>query len=269
MEYIDIHCHLDFPDYANDARDVIAHMKELRIGAITIGTDLESAKRAVALAEAYENMWACIGVHPVDEGIKIRGGFDEQEFDVLMQSTKVVAIGECGLDYFRDTSGEEKERQIVLFKQQIDFAIKYNKPLMLHCRNAKNKEEGKAYEDTLSILEEYKKKVGDVLRGNAHFFVGTQDEAQRFLDIGFTVSFTGVLTFTHDYDELVRKVPLESIHAETDAPFVAPVPHRGSRNSPEYVGEVVQAIARIKGLEVEVVKKALYSNAQRVFGLRS
>ena len=126
MDYIDIHCHLDFPDYADDASDVIARMREYGIGAITIGTDLESAKRAIALADAHEHLWACIGVHPVDSEEKKRGSFDKQEFDILMKSKKVVAIGECGIDYFRDISIAEKNRQIELIKQHIVFALKYD-----------------------------------------------------------------------------------------------------------------------------------------------
>ena len=212
MKYIDIHCHLDFPDYGTDLAEVLERMKENEVGAITIGTDLESSRRAVKIAEEGEKngnkIWACIGVHPEKPQGETLGnfqgltlGFEEKEFEKLVVHPKVVAIGECGLDWFRiepENIESERERQTKLFKQQIEFALKYNKPLMLHCREA--------YDDVLNILEVYKKaEGGDKLRGNAHFFAGNIEQAKRFLDLGFTMSFTGVITFTHDYDEVIKK----------------------------------------------------------------
>jgi TatD DNase family protein len=130
---------------------------------------------------------------------------------------------------------------------------------MLHCRDS--------YDDVLDILERYHKDAGNTLRGNAHFFAGNIDQAKRFLDLGFTMSFTGVITFTSDYDEVISYVPLDSIHAETDSPFVAPVPYRGTRNNPAYVTEVVSRMAIIKHMEEESLCKALISNASRLFGV--
>lgn len=288
MDYIDIHCHLDFPDYEKDFGDVLGRMKEKKVGAITIGTSLEDSKKAVKIAEANEGVWACIGVHPVKEtpttfgssplsrgrntGTKHREGdgfpspdqgegwvgFNQNEFEKLVKSPKVVGIGECGLDFFRtkpEDLEKEKERQTTLFKQQIEFALKYNKPLMLHCRAA--------YDETLEILEEYRCKI----RGNSHFFAGTVEQAGRFVELGFTCSFTGVITFTSDYDEVIKSLPLDMIMTETDAPFVAPVPCRGKRNEPAFVGQVVKKIAEIKGVDLEMIKKVLVENASRVFGL--
>jgi len=266
MKYIDIHCHLDFPDYGDEIAGVLTRMKEREVGAITIGTDIESAKRAIKIAEENENVWACIGVHPVDGPVpplNVRGGegviFDEKEFEKLVAHPKVVAIGECGLDWFRIDQKDlasEKKRQTALFESQINFAIKHNKPLMLHCRNS--------YDDVLDILESYKNKN---LRGNAHFFAGTVEQAKRFLDLGFTLSFTGVITFTHDYDEVIKFVPIESIMSETDSPFVAPVPYRGKRNEPYYVIEVVKKIAEIKGEPEELVREVLLKNALQNFNI--
>lgn len=130
---------------------------------------------------------------------------------------------------------------------------------MLHCRNA--------YEEVLHILKYYKKEAGEKLRGNVHFFAGSIEQAKRFLDLGFTMSFTGVVTFTHDYDEVVKYLPLDSIMSETDAPFVAPVPFRGQRNEPSFVIGVLKKIAEIRGVDEENIKKAILSNAKRVFGL--
>ena len=260
MKYIEIHCHLDFPDYGEEIAGVLARMKEGEVGAITIGPDLESAKRAVKIAEENENIWACIGVIPSDNDTEI---FDEKEFEKLVIHPKVVAIGECGLDFFRtkpESLVKEKERQERLFKQQIEFALKYDKPLMLHCRNT--------YDDVLDILESYKKvEGGEKLSGNAHFFAGTVEQAKRFLDLGFTCSFTGVITFANNYDEVVRSLPLESIMSETDSPFVAPVPHRGKRNEPTYVVEVVKKLAEIRKEDEEVLRQKMIENAKRVFGL--
>lgn len=270
MKYIDAHCHLDFPDYGNEISEVLARMKEGGIGAITIGTDVESSKRAVQIATENENIWACIGVHPEKpqgENLKktqgLSLGFQEYEFEKLVSYPKVVAIGECGLDWFRilpENMEAERERQTNLFKQQIEFALKHDKPLMLHCRDS--------YDDVLDILEEYKKQYGEKLRGNAHFFAGNIEQAKRFLNLGFTMSFTGVITFTNSYDEVINSIGVESILSETDAPFVAPVPHRGKRNEPSFVTEVVKKMAEIKGLEEENLKEQLLINAQRLFSIK-
>lgn len=272
MKYADIHCHLDFQDYEKDFEDILQRMGESEVGAITIGTDLESSRRAVEIAEANEDIWACIGVHP-DESSNESGNtsFDEVEFEKLVVNPKVVAIGECGLDYFRTKDESSKDKQKIIFEQQIKFALKHNKPLMLHCRNARPDEPfGRAYDECLDILESYKKNLasdGDRLRGNAHFFAGNIEQARRFLNIGFTMSFTGVITFTHDYDEVIKFLPIESIMSETDAPFVAPVPHRGKRNEPVFVMEVAKRLAEIKGGRPEDTEEALVHNATRIFGL--
>lgn len=267
MKYIDIHCHLDFPDYGDEIPDVLERMRENEVGAITIGCDLESSKRAVRIAEESEKtgnkIWACIGVHPADNHTEI---WNEEEFEKLVQSKKVVAVGECGLDFFRlpkekDKAIEEKERQTKIFRHQIDFALKHDLPLMLHCRNA--------YNEVLDILEVYKKEVGEKLRGNSHFFAGNLVQAKRFLEIGFTMSFTGVVTFTHDYDDVIKFVPIESIMSETDAPFVAPVPYRGKRNEPAYVIEVVKKLAELKGLVMDEMAAQMGENARKLFGLKN
>ena len=239
-------------------------MKEKEVGAITIGTDLESSKRAVEIANRNENIWACIGVHPADNHTEI---WNEAEFEKLIQHPKVVAIGECGLDFFRvkpEDLENEKERQTKIFTQQIEFAIKHDKPLMLHCRNA--------YYEVLEILEQYQKDQSDTkeekLRGDVHFFAGNIEQAKRFVDLGFTLSFTGVITFTHDYDEVIKSIPIKSIMSETDAPFVAPVPHRGKRNEPSYVVEVVKKLAEIRGEDEEVLRLQILQNAIKTFNLK-
>lgn len=185
--------------------------------------------------------------------------FDTSEFEKLVKSEKVIGIGECGLDYFRLKDDSEKIMQKKLFESQIQFAIKHNKPLMLHCRES--------YDDVLEILENYKKEAGEKLRGNVHFFAGDIKVAKKILDLGFTMSFTGVITFAHDYDEVVSYIPSNSIMSETDAPFVAPVPYRGKRNEPLYVIEVVKKMAEIRGENIDILNKAIINNTQRVFGV--
>jgi TatD DNase family protein len=193
--------------------------------------------------------------------------FDEVEFEKLISHPKVVGIGECGIDIFRLSpeldNPEDRTALLALqetvFRKQIQLAVKYDKPIMIHARES--------YKKILEILDEEFITHGAKLRGNAHFFAGTVDEAQAFLDRGFTVSFTGVITFAKQYEELVRYVPLEKMLSETDCPFVAPTPHRGKRNEPVFVKEVVKAIARIKGLDEELVRKTLLQNAKDQFKL--
>jgi TatD DNase family protein len=258
MDYIDIHSHLSFADYEGDREEVLARMRENNTTTITVGTDLESSKRAVELAEKYKEVYACIGIHPVDDPTR---NFEQEEFEKLVVSPRVVAIGECGLDYFHadKTSATETKRQQELFIDQIQFALRHDKPLMIHSRAA--------YPELLDMLEPLSREYGSRLRGDVHFFAGDVEIAKRFLNIGFTLSFTGVVTFTRDYDEVIRFAPLDMIMSETDAPFVAPKPHRGKRNEPTYISEVVKKIAEIRGEEFKTVQKTLVLNAERVFGI--
>jgi len=259
FDYFDIHSHLYFKDFDADREEEIAKLKEAKIGAITVGVDFETSQQAILLAEKHDNLFATVGFHPGD--VTLETAFDER-LQNLAEQKKVVAIGECGLDYFRPTENFEKikEKQKKIFQKHIDLALKLNKPLMLHIRPAKGTMD--AYLDALEILEKQKT---DKLRGNVHFFVGDLDILKKFLAIGFTVSFTGVITFTHDYDEVLRATPLNMIMSETDTPFVAPVPYRGKRNSPLYIPEVVRKIAEIRGEDFETVRKQLVLNARKSF----
>ncbi len=264
MKYIDIHSHLNDPRFEPDLDEVILRMREAETRTIVVGTDRAMSERAVALAEAHPDMWATIGQHPTDKHKEI---FDYAWYQEKINLTKVVAIGECGLDYYWVTHPDsqkdfgdfslEKTRQHDLFAQQIALAGASKKPLMIHGRPTPKSMD--AYEDIIAMLK------GKNVSGNVHFFVGDTHIAKQFLDLGFTMSFTGVLTFTHDYDEVVRYVPLDMMHAETDAPYVAPVPHRGSRNEPAYVREVVRQIATIRGEDEELVGQVLLANSGRIF----
>lgn len=261
VRYIDTHCHLQLEQYAADREEVIARMRDDGIAAIVVGDDYESSKEAVTLAEKHECLFAAVGAHP-DHAEK--ESFDEAAFRELAGNKKVVAIGECGLDYFRKFDDETKSAQKELFKKHIALAVALDKPLMIHVRPSKDTHD--AYEDIIAILKEEKIKFPK-LRGNVHFFAGTLEEAETFFALGFTISFTAVITFTHDYDAVIKAVPLANILSETDAPFVAPASRRGERNDPLAVIEVVQQIATIRGEDLEDVRKTLLANAQRFFAL--
>ena len=265
LEYFDIHSHLYFPDYDKDREEEIEKLKNTKIGTITIGTDFESSKWAIDMAEKHENLFACIGQHPGD--LSVDSVFDDR-LVILAENKKVVAIGESGLDYFRLPKSPILQESLKLiqktiFEYHIDLALSSDKPIMLHIRSSRGTFD--AYEDALTILEHHANISGNKLRGNAHFFAGNMEILRRFLAIGFSVSFTGVITFTHDYDEVIRNIPLDMIMSETDAPFVSPVPYRGKRNEPVFVREVVKKIAEIKGENFEKIAFSLIQNARRVF----
>jgi TatD DNase family protein len=263
-KYIDIHSHINFPEYDADREALITRMKEAGVATITVGTSLETSRSAVALADQYDNIFACVGIHPAESTMtdivnSNQHSFDQLAFEELIMHPKVVAVGECGLDYGRDgvVTEESKARQIALFEQQIEFAVKHDKPIMIHARSSNT--------DIIEILKNKKAIHGAQLRGNAHFFSGTKEQADAYGSLDFSVSFTGVLTFTHDYDEVVRHVPLENMMSETDSPFVSPVPYRGKRNEPTWVIEVAKKIAEIKGLDEQETYKVLLKNAVAKF----
>ncbi|MEK7530753.1 MAG: TatD family hydrolase [Patescibacteria group bacterium] len=258
LKYFDVHSHVSFKDYDADRGAVIQRMREQRVGTITVGVDYETSVEAVAFANQHDGFYATIGLHPTDTTIE---SFDSEKFSSLAAQPKVVGVGECGLDYFR-MEGDfetEKKRQVGDFEKQIAFALEHDLPLMLHCRPTKGSMD--AYIDVLELLR------GKGARGNVHFFVGDTGIARQFYDLGFTTSFTGVLTFTHDYDEVVRMAPLDMLLTETDSPYVAPVPHRGERNEPSNVLHVVSAIARIRGADEEHIRAQILENTKRVFAI--
>lgn len=268
MKYFDAHTHVNFAAFKDDMDAAIRRATDVGVGMNVVGTQYDTSKACVETAEKYDDVYATIGLHPIHTGKSYHdekelgeGGkaftsrgeeFDAAKYEALAASPKVIAIGECGLDYFRLEENTKKTQEDA-FVQQIELANKLGKPLMLHIRNA--------YEDALAVLKAHAKVKGDV-----HFFAGDWNTAKQFLDFGFTLSFTGVLTFTHDYNEVVKNAPLDMLLIETDAPYVAPVPYRGKRNEPAYVIEVAKAIARIRGEDEEAVREQLLANAKRIFG---
>jgi len=243
---VDIHAHLNFPDFDSDRDEVIRRALDEGIGIIDVGCDLKNFKKAVAIAEKYEGVFACVGLHPDEEIEKLPNDLKE-----LARNPKVVAIGECGIDLKSQKSNLKSQKD--LFIKQIELAKELDKPLMIHCRQA--------HKEVIEILKESKH------YGNIHFFSGTWQEAEQYFDLGFTISFTGVITFARNYDEVIKKSPLDKIMIETDAPFVSPAPFRGKRNEPLYVKEVAKKIAEIKNLDYEEVARVTTENALRFFKL--
>jgi TatD DNase family protein len=264
-KYFDIHSHINFSAFSDDREEVIKRMREEGVWAIAVGTDLQTSKQVVELADKNKNIYATIGLHPDDNKEQ---SFIFEDYKELVKNKKVVAIGECGLDYFRLNGSEEdksasQRRQKENFIKQIEFALLNDLPLMLHFRPSM--ESMDAYEEGLEILGEYKKKYGEKLRGNAHFFAGNTEIAKKFVEIGFTLSFTGVITFANNYNEIIKSIPLDMLMSETDCPFVAPTPYRGKRCEPVYVKEVVKRIAEIRNEDIDIVSKAFVSTAFRMF----
>lgn len=260
MKYADVHCHIQFEQYATDDTPLITRMKEEEVAGIVVGVDLESSKKAIALANKYEHLYASVGLHPN----RTEEPFSVDEYRALAMHPKVVGIGECGLDYFRpaDANAEVKRAQKELLEKHIALAVELDKPLIIHGRPSKGTQD--AYTDLIEILTTAKREHPN-LCGDIHFFVGGTAEAQAFITLGFTLSFTAVITFARDYDQVIQSVPLANILSETDSPYVAPASRRGQRNDPLAVIEVAQKIAHIRGENEEVVREALVENAARMF----
>lgn len=266
MRYFDAHCHIQFDKYADDRDAVLARMQEEAIGGLVVGVDKESSEGALDLVRNVPTLWATAGHHPNDTPLS---KFDEAATRALLADPKVVAVGECGIDYFRpgDANEEVKRGQRELFQKHIELAVESNKPLMIHGRPSKGSMD--AYADLLNMLESAKREHGERLRGNMHFFVGDVGIARRVYALDFSASYTAVLTFARDYDDAVRFAPLDRLLTETDAPYVAPKSRRGQRNDPLSIPEIVTAIAEIRGEEREAVREAVLGNAVRVFGLKT
>lgn len=257
--YFDAHSHINDPRFDADIDEVLSRMKEAGVWSLVVGTEKNLSSAAVKLAKEHDGIFASVGLHPTDAREE---KFDDVFYRTLANNPKTLAIGECGLDYFRlneEDRKKEEMRQRDTFESQLELAVSLNKPLMIHCRNA--------HQDMLEILTSKKREHGDKLRGNIHFFSEGSETAKKYFDLDFTISFTGVITFARDYDETVRYAPLDLILSETDCPYVTPAPYRGKRNEPLYVREVVKKIAEIREEDFETVRAELVKNTFRVFSI--
>lgn len=280
MKWIDTHAHLNLSAFSEDVDSVAEKCQAEAVQVINIGTKLSTSARAVELADMYPHLYAMVGLHPIQT---VPGRHDESEIGeggqpfssrgelfvtdafraLATSSTKVVGIGECGFDYYH-TDADSYAVQEEAFIAQIQLANELQLPLMIHTRGPQPGQESptgrSVYTDVYEVLKQYA-----TVPFNVHFYAGTYEEATRFFDLGGTISFTGVITFAKVYEEIVKAAPLELIHAETDCPYVAPVPYRGERCAPWMVKEVYAKIADIKHLEVDTVRQQLRENAQKMY----
>lgn len=298
--YVDTHSHLNLRDFSEDALGVAKKCAAEGVAVINVGTKASTSKRAVEIANKADNCFAIIGLHPINtapDSHDEEGGeaetFNSEFYRALAKSGKVVGIGECGFDYYKTSEGHAKtlgvrmtervkvesgaqwhiepdsyEIQERAFIAQIALANELGLPLMIHTRGPKLGQESptgrSVYQDVYEVLKQYAK-----VPFNVHFYAGTYEEAARFFALGGTISFTGVITFpkTESYAEVIKNAPLDRLHAETDCPYVAPIPYRGKRAEPWMVQEVYRKIAAIKGLSEEVVREQLLLNASRQYRL--
>ena len=290
MKFFDAHTHVQFAAYDADRKEVIERALKADVSFINVGTQADTSAAAVKLANEYTGgLYTSVGLHPVHteksfhdeqelgggeaaEAFTSRGEeFDYDYYKKLALDPKTVAIGECGLDYYH-LSEESKKRQKEIFIKQIELAHDVNKPLMIHCREA--------FGDLIEILTTNHSLLNPV-PGVVHFYSGTVEDTKKLLDLGFSFTFGGVITFppkadqpragggvvtfTRDYDEIIKMIPLNRILSETDAPYVAPAPYRGKRNEPSYVVETVKKLGEIKGIPVEEMAGRIFENARKTF----
>lgn len=298
-ELFDIHSHINFNAFKDDGDEVIKKTLDAGVWTILVGSQYDTSKRAIEYAEKYEKgIYAAVGLHPFhlteqdidmnEEGSinnltllrdrvkmlkdknsnrasnqKIKSRVEKYDFEkylsLAQSSKKVVAIGECGLDYYKSAKNDKKSQNLQkqTFEKQIELALKLNKPLIVHCREA--------YNEVFEILKKFKSRAGNKLRGDIHCFLGNWNEAKKYFDLGFSVSFTGIITFTNAHNEVIKKSPLERIMIETDSPYLAPVPYRGKRNEPIFVKEICRRIAEIKNLDFEKVAEITAENGLKMF----
>lgn len=256
--FIDSHCHLNFAPLREELPQIRQAMQEARVSkALCICTTLEEFESVHALALTYDNFWCSVGVHPDNEGVHEPALGDLLDRAAL---SRVVAIGETGLDYYRlgDRSVADMQWQRNRFAVHIEAARLTGLPLVVHTRSASN--------DTLELLRRPEGGQGDV-RGVFHCFTETLEVARAALDLGFYVSFSGIVTFKSaaDLKQVARFVPLDRLLIETDSPYLAPVPHRGKVNNPSYVPWVAREIAGLRGLDEETVAQATTENFFHLF----
>ena len=254
---IDSHAHIQGKEYSGEAEAVIARARAASVETIiAVGGagDMSSNREAVALAAQFESVYATVGMHPHDA--KDVGDDELMDLRALALQPKVVAVGETGLDYYYNHSPHDVQRRV--FAQFIHMARELELPIVVHERDAARE-----------AAELLRVEGGGKLRGVIHCFTGNYQAACAYLDLGFYLSFTGIITFKNaePLRDVVRKAPLERIFVETDSPYLTPVPHRGKRNEPAYVHLVAETIARLRGLSLEEVAQGTSANVRRLFAI--
>jgi len=280
--FIDTHAHVNFAAFKDDAEEVIRRSLDNDTWMILVGAEFKTSNRALHYANKYEKgVYAAIGLHPIhlEEGqvdsqeednsysfVPRYEEFDYGSYEKLAKFEKVVAIGEIGLDYYHLDPTKDvnavKKKQHEVFAQQLLLARSIDLPVIIHCRQA--------HDDLLEILQEFKKEYGHIIPtdrpwGVIHCFSGDEDLAWKYFRLGLLISFTGLITFSKQWDDLIRKIPLDKIMIETDTPYMTPEPYRGERNEPVLVQYVAKRIADIKSLKVEKVAETTTRTARELF----
>ncbi|HEX5338704.1 MAG TPA: TatD family hydrolase [Gallionella sp.] len=255
MSFVDSHCHINFPELQANIADVLTQMRQNEVGsALCVSVNLADFPQVLALAEQHPNIYASVGVHPDYEGVEEPS---VERLVELAQHAKVIAIGETGLDYVRLTGDLEWQRE--RFRNHIRASRQSGKPLIIHTREAAD--------DTLRIMaEERAAEAGGVM----HCFTENWEVAEGALGMGFYISFSGIVTFKNaaQIKDVARRVPLDRMLIETDAPYLAPVPHRGKLNQPAYVKHVAEEIALLRGISLAEVGLRTTENFERLFKIK-
>ncbi|TSC89865.1 MAG: TatD DNase family protein [Parcubacteria group bacterium Gr01-1014_3] len=272
MKLFDAHTHIHFPLYDADREAVIKRAKEAGVKMLCVGTQAASSEAAVELARKNpREVWAAAGFHPnhfasswyhdkKEQPKGEREEFDAQRLRKIAENPEVVAIGEFGLDYYRLTDElKEKENQQEAFQVQANIAKDLQKAMMLHCRPAKGTDD--AYIEADRILSTFENLPPRIF----HFYVGSMRITKKLVEAGSYFTFGGVITFSRDYDEIIKYIPLDRILLETDAPYVAPMPYRGKRNEPAYIIETAKKLAEIKGISADEAAEQTTVNGLKVF----
>ena len=278
MLIIDTHTHVNFNDFKEDADEVIRRSLSDETWMVLVGSEYRTSKRALEYANKYEKgVYSAVGLHPTHiSGGKVKGEdyefsakneeFNYDAYEKLAQFQKVVAIGEIGLDYYhlpKDGNIEEvKKNQKEVFVKQLELSRNLNLPVIIHCRQA--------HDDMYSILKDFKKDnkeqfIDGEPWGVMHCFSGDEDLAWKYFSLGLFISFTGLITFSKQWDDLIRKMPTDKFMIETDAPYMTPEPFRGKRNEPVLVSYIAKRIAEIKNLSYERIVELSTNNARRIF----
>lgn len=254
---IDTHCHLHSQEFDGNRDELLLQIQQHNIKAILVGTSIEDSIRAISLARGYEFLYASLGIHP-HEYEEIDLDIASLEMDSILSKEPIVAIGECGFDFYYHRSSEVGESQEKLFRLHLNMAVKYNKPVIIHTRDS--------FEDTYRVLSEYKN-----LTVILHCFTGNKEWVQKFNTLSHIIyfSFSGIITFKNSLSiqEAVRVVPENRLLVETDAPYLSPVPHRGKQNSPLFLEYNIAKIAELRGIDTQELEQILDNNTIKAFDL--
>ncbi len=255
---VDTHTHLHGDEFGEDIAQILTDMRSKSIRAVTIGTGIEESKQAIALAEQEPSIWASVGVHP-HEALKVSVPEIQEEFVQLSNHPRVVGIGEGGFDFYYNNREESYEAQAALFRMHIEISKQLSKPLIIHTRDS--------FEETIEVLSEYQG-----LTIILHCFTGGPEWVEKFQDLNHDIyfSFSGIVTFKNNVDHIkdsAKIIPDSNILAETDSPYLAPVPHRGKKNQTPYVWYVIDILAQLRGVSFDEMDEQLDRNAERVFGI--